>query len=795
MTFAATGCSAAWLLTAWAVVVGTAGEGRAADGQARSDRPRAREIGIVIGVLPPGPLNAITDVPGVRVGHRTIVEGETARTGVTAILPHGGNVFQQKVPGAIVVGNGFGKLVGSTQVAELGTLETPVVLTNTLSVFTCADALVTYTLNLEGNEDVGSVNPVVGETNDGWLNDIRARRVRGEDVFAAIAAARSGPVEEGSVGAGTGTRCLGWKGGIGTASRRLPESIGGYTVGVLAQTNFGGILKINGAPVGRELGRYYLQDLADNRADERGSCMLVVATDAPLDARQLERLARRALLGLAAVGSPMTHGSGDYVIAFSTAEAVRVAHRPSGGTEPRTLLRDEDLSPMFQATREVTEEAIVNSLLRATTVTGFGGHTSEAIPVDRVIEICTKYRATSQPVQGDAGSQRARSEREEGALVHLSEEALRIHRSAIVIDGHNDLPWRLRPDADSPSEELDLGQPQPRLQTDIPRLRAGGVGAVFWVAFAPPATARDGTATETALTQLDLICRMVRRYPETFELAFTADDIVRIHGEGRIASLIGVEGGHAIEGSLDTLATFYKRGARYLGLTHSETIDWADSATDEPRHGGLSAFGEKVILEMNRLGMLVDLAHVSPDTMRDVLRVSKAPIIFSHSSAYAVAPHARNVPDDVLRAVARNDGVVMVNFFSGFIHPDGARMTATFFQEERVLKEKYPDPEDFEKAWDEWREAHPIPPGTVGTLVDHIDHVVRVAGIDHVGLGADYEGASTFPAQLEDVSGYPYITQELLDRGYSERDIRKILGGNLLRVFRQVEHVARTWED
>ncbi|MFQ5805508.1 MAG: P1 family peptidase [Phycisphaerae bacterium] len=356
-------------------------------------RPRTREIGIVVGVLPPGPLNTITDVDGVRVGHRTIVEGQAIRTGVTAILPHPGNVFQQKVPAAIVVGNGFGKLVGSTQVKELGVLETPVVLTNTLSVFVAADALLAYTLDQAGNEKVGSVNPVVGETNDGLLNDIRAQRVRREHVFAAIAAADGGHVAEGSVGAGTGTRCLGWKGGIGTASRRLPESRGGYIVGVLAQTNFGGILTVNGAPAGKELGRYYLKDVGDDRESEGGSCILVVATDAPLEARQLERLAKRALLGLGAVGSPMTHGSGDYVIAFSVAESVRIPHQPARKIQTRTLLRDEGLSPLFQATREATEEAILNSLLKATTVTGFQGHRCEAIPVDRLIEICERYGA------------------------------------------------------------------------------------------------------------------------------------------------------------------------------------------------------------------------------------------------------------------------------------------------------------------------------------------------------------------------------------------------------------------
>jgi len=354
-------------------------------------RPRARDIGLVIGVLPPGPNNAITDVAGVGVGHKTIIEGQSVRTGVTAILPHGGNVFQEKVPAAIVVGNGFGKLIGSTQVHELGTLETPIVLTNTLSVFTAADALVEYMLSLPGNEGVQSVNPVVGETNDGFLNDIRGRHVGRNDVLSALASARGGPLEEGTVGAGTGTQCLGWKGGIGTASRRLPQPMGGYTVGVLTQTNFGGILSMNGAPVGRELGRYYLQELHEDPSSDRGSCMIVVATDAPLDARQLQRLAGRALLGLAAVGSPMTHGSGDYVIAFSTAKEVRVAHEGAGLTVTRVKLRDETLSPLFQATREATEEAIVNSLLKATTVTGLEGRTCEAIPIDGVIEICKRF--------------------------------------------------------------------------------------------------------------------------------------------------------------------------------------------------------------------------------------------------------------------------------------------------------------------------------------------------------------------------------------------------------------------
>ena len=363
---------------------------------ASDSRKRAREMGVVIGILPPGPLNAITDVAGVRVGHRTIVEGSDVRTGVTAVVPHAGNLFQEKVPAAIVVGNGFGKLIGSTQVEELGALETPVILTNTLSAFAAADALVAYMLSLEGNEDVRSVNPVVGETNDGYLNDIRARRVRREDVLAAIQSARGGPVEEGSVGAGAGTRCLGWKGGIGTASRRLPQRLGGFTLGALVQSNFGGILTINGAPVGRELGRYYLQEELGETAPADGSCMIVLATDAPLDARQLRRLARRAFLGLAAVGSPMTHGSGDYVIAFSTAPSVRVRHTSDRRFDERRLLRDEFLSPLFQAAREATEEAILNSLFKATTVRGFRGRVTEAIPLDQVVDVCRRHGVLSE---------------------------------------------------------------------------------------------------------------------------------------------------------------------------------------------------------------------------------------------------------------------------------------------------------------------------------------------------------------------------------------------------------------
>ncbi|HKY26397.1 MAG TPA: P1 family peptidase [Pyrinomonadaceae bacterium] len=353
-------------------------------------RPRAREAGVKLGILPTGPLNAITDVAGVMVGHTTIVRGDNIRTGVTAVLPHSGNLFREKVPGAIFVGNGFGKLMGSTQVRELGEIETPILLTSTLAVPRVADFLLDYMLALPGNEDVQSVNPVVAETNDGYLNDIRGRHITRDDVFAAIKNARTGPVEEGSVGAGTGTFAFGFKGGIGTSSRRLPARLGGYTVGVLVQTNFGGVLTINGAPVGRELGEYYLKDQLSS-AD--GSVIIVIATDAPVDARNLERMAARAMTGLARTGSAMTNGSGDYAIAFSTSPDVRLKVQTDHNA-PRSLksLPNDAVSPLFLGVIEATEEAIYNSLFRATTTMG-RGRTVQALPLDRTLEILRKHNA------------------------------------------------------------------------------------------------------------------------------------------------------------------------------------------------------------------------------------------------------------------------------------------------------------------------------------------------------------------------------------------------------------------
>jgi D-aminopeptidase len=402
-------------------------------------RPRASDLGLKIGVLPTGPLDAITDVAGVKVGHTTINRGDEIHTGVTAVLPHSGNLYREKVPGAVFVGNGFGKLAGSTQVEELGELETPILLTSTLSVPRVTDALISYMLALPGNEHVLSINPIVGETNDGYLSDIRGRHITSDDVVAAIKNAKGGPVEEGAVGAGTGTVAFGWKGGIGTASRRLPAKLGGYTVGVLVQTNFGGVLTIAGAPVGQELGQYYLREELQSRgrgtaeanslaavyssrhnlvkADDRragaggdgagqkelqqqrtgtdhanGSVMVVVVTDAPLDARNLKRLAARALLGVARTGSAASNGSGDYAIAFSTAPQVRIHTEDKALTRRVEVLTNDAVSPLFLAAIEATEEAVYNSLFRATTTTG-QGHIVQALPIEKTKEILKKHGA------------------------------------------------------------------------------------------------------------------------------------------------------------------------------------------------------------------------------------------------------------------------------------------------------------------------------------------------------------------------------------------------------------------
>jgi membrane dipeptidase len=375
--------------------------------------------------------------------------------------------------------------------------------------------------------------------------------------------------------------------------------------------------------------------------------------------------------------------------------------------------------------------------------------------------------------------------------VTLTEEGLRVHRAGLLVDGHNDLPWVLREKKDPSFQVFDISKPQPNINTDIPRLHKGNVGAQFWSAYVPASFGRKGTAVRETLEQIDVVHRMVRAYPGDFEMASTVDDIVRIHGKGKIASMIGVEGGHSIDNSLAVLRMYYLLGVRYMTLTHSETIDWADSATDKPKSHGLSQFGEQVVREMNKLGMLVDISHVSDETMRHAIRVSKAPVIASHSSAFAVANHPRNVPDDVLRTIKEKDGVVMVNFFSGFVVPEAARLSLDMFKEVRDLQAKYPDEKLFREAMQQYRKDHPMPAGTVHDVVDHIERIIQVAGIDHVGLGSDFDGVTQLPKQLEDVSCYPYITQELLNRGHSAEDVHKVMGMNLLRVMRRAEEVSR----
>ena len=353
-------------------------------------RPRARDLGLAPGVFAPGSRNAITDVAGVSVGHLTLNQGDNIRTGVTVIVPHQGNVFQDKVPGAVFVGNAFGKLAGSTQVDELGTIETPIALTNTLSVGTVVEGIVKWTIDQPGNENVRSVNALVGETNDGGLNDIRGLHVRPQHVLEALKAANMGAVQEGSVGAGTGTQAFGWKGGIGTSSRKLEARYGGYTIGVLVQSNYGGVLTMGGAPIGKILGRYSYQPKPSAQDDHGdGSCMIVVATDAPVDARDLKRIAARAVYGLARTGSSFSNGSGEFAIAFSTAADLRTRFG-STTAQARTLLPTDAVSPLFQAALEATEEAVYNSLLKATPVTSRYGK-ADALPIDRVKEILGRY--------------------------------------------------------------------------------------------------------------------------------------------------------------------------------------------------------------------------------------------------------------------------------------------------------------------------------------------------------------------------------------------------------------------
>jgi len=384
------------------------------------------------------------------------------------------------------------------------------------------------------------------------------------------------------------------------------------------------------------------------------------------------------------------------------------------------------------------------------------------------------------------------SHAQDRGTVVVSAEALGIHQRGYVFDGHNDLPWVVRTKASRSFDALDISQPQPQIHTDIERLRQGGVGAQFWSVFVPARTAESGLSHQMTLEQIEIVKAMVARYPETFELALTSEDVERIRSQGKIASMIGVEGGHAIENSIEKLRRLAEFGARYMTLTHSESLDWADSCSDEPRSGGLSEFGKEVVREMNRLGMMVDISHVAPSTMQAVLDTSVAPVIFSHSSARGVADHVRNVPDEILKQLPADGGVVMINFYSGFVVPASVKITRDMFERSRALREKYGDDEEaIKKEETAFRIANPLHPGTVHDVADHIDHVVKMAGIDHVGIGSDYDGIDMVPKQLEDVSTYPVLTQVLLDRGYSEGDIHKFMSGNVMRVMQATEEVAK----
>ncbi len=376
----------------------------------------------------------------------------------------------------------------------------------------------------------------------------------------------------------------------------------------------------------------------------------------------------------------------------------------------------------------------------------------------------------------------------ERPTVNVTPAALAIHQRSYIFDGHNDLPWVVRKEASRSFDALDIAKPQPQIHTDIQRLKAGGVGAQYWSVYVPVDTVATGVAHQTTIEQIEIVHAMIKRYPETFELALNSDDVERCRAQGKIASLIGMEGGHAIENSLEKLRRLHGMGARYMTLTHSDSLDWADACSDDPICHGLSEFGREVVREMNRLGMLVDISHVSQETMQAAMDTSTAPIIFSHSSARSVANHPRNVPDEILKQLPADGGVVMVNFFSGFVVPESAENTRTMFERRRALKVKFGDNEELiNKESATFDLKHPTYAGSVHHVADHIDHIVKVAGINHVGLGSDYDGINKTPKQLEDVSTYPVLTQVLLDRGYSEVDIHKIMSGNILRVMKQAE--------
>jgi membrane dipeptidase len=367
----------------------------------------------------------------------------------------------------------------------------------------------------------------------------------------------------------------------------------------------------------------------------------------------------------------------------------------------------------------------------------------------------------------------------------LLARARAIHKQALLVDGHNDYPWELREKSARDLDKLDIAKPQPSIMTDVARLRTGGVGGQFWSVYVP-GELQGQTAVTATLEQIDIVHRMMRRYPDTFELALTADDVDRIFRKGKIASLIGMEGGHSIDNSIGALRMFHRLGARYMTLTHNKNLPWADCAAETPVLGGLSPFGEEVVREMNRLGMLVDLSHVSPDTMADAIATAQAPVIFSHSNARAITDVPRNVPDDILRLIPKNGGVVMVTFVPGF----ASRAVAEWNARQTAALASITDAEAKKKATDDWTKANPAPRATIADVADHIDHIKKIAGIDHIGLGGDFDGITSVVQGLEDVSTYPALTAELLRRGYKDEEIKKILGLNILRVMRAAEKVS-----
>jgi membrane dipeptidase len=373
----------------------------------------------------------------------------------------------------------------------------------------------------------------------------------------------------------------------------------------------------------------------------------------------------------------------------------------------------------------------------------------------------------------------------------LLERAKRLLREVPIVDGHNDYPMVVREKANGDLAKLDIRQPQPGIMTDLKRLAAGGIGGQFWSVYVP-VDLKGADAVSATLDQIDIVYQMIARYPDRLALAVTADEVERIEKQGKIASLIGVEGGHSINGSLGVLRMFYRLGARYMTLTHSSNTPWADSATDTPQHNGLTPFGEEVVREMNRLGMLVDLSHVSPATMDAALRVSRAPVIFSHSAARALVDRPRDVPDNVLAQLPKNGGVIMVTFVPSFVSQEVASYTTLEEGEEKKLTDELKNAGAVKKTMDDWRKSHPAPRATLIQVADHIDHIKAVAGIDHIGLGSDFDGITSVVVGLEDVSTYPQLVRELLRRGYSDDDIRKIAGRNILRTLRQAEEVSRT---